>query len=223
MQAFTLPDVQSNTWCLNLQAPGEVLQGIEALKQRIYIALSTKQGTDPLRPFFGTNIPDYIDYPINIAGPRIKTEIIDALNNYVPEITVKKITYAYADNGIANTAGGSVNSGLIFSITLQLGKEVFGVNMNVSSGVITFDADSGGTNIVEADIPDNADAYGVSLSINGVAASPAPPASFASIDDVTDWLDTNWGAYATWGIGIYHIVGYMKTGTAIVDFKINKV
>jgi Bacteriophage baseplate protein W len=93
--AITLADITSADWSLALDAPaapgsglGEVVQGVADVNQCIQIILTTPQGSDPLRPTFGADLWQYIDYPINSAIPAIVREITQALLLWEPRIVV---------------------------------------------------------------------------------------------------------------------------------------
>jgi len=88
---FTLPDIASADWSLQLDlsgAPGsgigQVVQGTADVDQCIQIILTTPKGSDPLRPIFGADIWQYIDYPISAATPAIVREVTQAITLWEP-------------------------------------------------------------------------------------------------------------------------------------------
>ncbi len=71
-----------------------VVQGIDDIHLCIANILSTQKGTDILRPEFGCNHFDYIDYPEDIAIPNFVREITIALQRWEKRIVVEKIDVA---------------------------------------------------------------------------------------------------------------------------------
>ncbi|HAH9251979.1 TPA: baseplate protein, partial [Escherichia coli] len=49
-------------WQPALQAPGEIVRGLDDIRQSIQIILRTPRGSDPHRPEFGSNLHLYIDW-----------------------------------------------------------------------------------------------------------------------------------------------------------------
>ncbi|MCC7753101.1 baseplate protein, partial [Escherichia coli] len=43
-------------WQPTLQAPGEIVRGLDDIRQAIQIILRTPRGSDPHRPEFGSNL-----------------------------------------------------------------------------------------------------------------------------------------------------------------------
>jgi phage baseplate assembly protein W len=84
--------IRSSEWAMSLEGQGKIVQGLDAIKQRIFILLMTQKGTDPFRYRFGIDILKWVDKPVNKALPGLKAEILDALTEFMPEITVTKIT-----------------------------------------------------------------------------------------------------------------------------------
>jgi phage baseplate assembly protein W len=92
---FTLADISSADWSLALDGPGapgsgfgQVVQGTADVDQCIRIILTTPKGSDPLRPTFGADIWQYIDYPINAAIPAIVREVTQAITVWEPRVTL---------------------------------------------------------------------------------------------------------------------------------------
>jgi len=82
---------------LKLGAIGEVVEGIEDLRQRIKIVLETPKGFDPHRPEFGSDIWQWLDKPLNIAKPNVIAEAYEAIERWIPDfkpsqIVVKEVT-----------------------------------------------------------------------------------------------------------------------------------
>lgn len=84
-------NLTSSEWAISIEGQGKIVQGIAAIKQRMFIVLNTIKGTDPLRPGFAINLLDWVDKPVNVALPNLKVEIINALTEFMPEITIDTI------------------------------------------------------------------------------------------------------------------------------------
>ncbi len=61
-------------WQPALQAPGEIVRGLDDIRQAIQIILRTPRGSDPHRPEFGSNLHLYIDWPVDRAIPHVVRE-----------------------------------------------------------------------------------------------------------------------------------------------------
>lgn len=88
-----LKDIHTKHWQLGFTA--DVVTDIDDIKQCIDTILQTRKGSDPLRPHFGCSLMDYIDMPVNRAIPKMKKEILEALREFEPRITITKIEAAY--------------------------------------------------------------------------------------------------------------------------------
>jgi phage baseplate assembly protein W len=82
---------------LKLGAIGQVVEGIEDLKQRIRIVLETPKGFDPHRPEFGSNIWRWIDEPLTVAMPNVIAEAYSAIEKWIPDFKPTQITVVEAD------------------------------------------------------------------------------------------------------------------------------
>lgn len=91
---MNVTDATSTYWQPSLTAPGQLVQGVDDIKQCIDIILTTDRGSDPLRPLFGANIYRYIDAPVNVAGPNIVKEIVEAIRIWETRVTVEQIDYS---------------------------------------------------------------------------------------------------------------------------------
>ena len=65
-------------WQPALQAPGEIVRGLDDIRQAIQIILRTPRGSDPHRPEFGSNLHLYIDWPVDRAIPHVVRESVEA-------------------------------------------------------------------------------------------------------------------------------------------------
>ena len=78
-------------WQLKLNSIGEVAEGVDDINQCIAIILTTRKGSVPHRPTFGSDVYKYIDYPINEAKPNIIRETIDAISLWETRIEVNSV------------------------------------------------------------------------------------------------------------------------------------
>jgi phage baseplate assembly protein W len=85
-------DIKSTQWTFDINTPGGIVQGLDSIKQCVFLILTTSRGTDPLRPDFGCGAYDYLDYPATVAVPRMVKAIQDALIKYEPRIEDVKVT-----------------------------------------------------------------------------------------------------------------------------------
>ena len=83
---------------LKLGAIGQVVEGIEDLRQRIKIVLETPKGFDPHRPEFGSDIWRWVDRPFTEALPNVIAEAYEAIEKWVPDFKPTKIRVLEADS-----------------------------------------------------------------------------------------------------------------------------
>lgn len=79
-------------WQLKMNEIGSVAEGVDDINQCIAIILTTRKGSVPHRPAFGSDIYKYVDYPINEAIPNITREATDAINLWETRIKIKSLT-----------------------------------------------------------------------------------------------------------------------------------
>ncbi len=87
-----LSEITYVDWQYKLNKIGDVAEGVDDINQCISIILTTRKGSVPHRPTFGSNIYKYVDYPVNEAVPNITRETIDAIKQWETRITVNKVT-----------------------------------------------------------------------------------------------------------------------------------
>lgn len=199
----TLAGIENNTWGISKIGYGVIAEGITLIRQRIDIVLRTTKGSDPLRPFFGSNIFSFIDYPLKVAIPNIKAEIVTALQLWMPEIKVVSVTHTLASS-----------SNPVFEITYQvvdedlIDKLIFDLNQGTTAGTAT------GEIILQAFFPPNSTGYRYTIKLirNNLALTPIPDSSgFASIPEMFDWAKANWFFWGRWFLLSDRIVCYMSS------------
>lgn len=109
-------EITEADWSQQLNAPGEVVTGIDDINQCVLIILTTEPGTDPLRPDFGAGVMRWLDRPASEAVPRIKKDIYEALSIWETRIIVTKITHSISGEALTvvvdwMTAAGDQSQG----------------------------------------------------------------------------------------------------------------
>jgi phage baseplate assembly protein W len=176
----------NSVWAINASRPGAWCTDLDAIAQRIAITLNTIPGTVPLQPLYGCNILQWVDAPTTIAGPNIKNAILEALTLWVPDITVKKITYEQDATGY---------------IRYNIGYEVADAQLSIEAvykgGVFSFVALTPSL-ILVGKVPSGNVTYTPVLQLNSstIVCADGP---FDNVDDLYNWVATNWGNYGTWG------------------------
>ena len=79
-------------WQYKLNGIGSIAEGVEDINQCIAVILSTQKGSVPHRPTFGSDILNYVDYPVNIAKANIIRETIDAITLWEKRVKVDSVT-----------------------------------------------------------------------------------------------------------------------------------
>ncbi len=91
--ATTLQDIRATNWQLSRTQIGQVVSGIEDIRQCFGIILTTTKGSLPLNPLFGSDIWQFIDRPVTTAVADISAEILDAIGKWEPRVTIKNLSY----------------------------------------------------------------------------------------------------------------------------------
>lgn len=87
-----LNDITHVDWQYKLNDIGSVAEGVDDINQCIAVILTTRKGSVPHRPTFGSNIYKYLDYPIKEATPNITREATNALQQWETRIKIKSIS-----------------------------------------------------------------------------------------------------------------------------------
>lgn len=77
-------DITAVHWQPRLGADGDVVEGIDDIAQCIATILLTRKGSDPHRPEFGSDIWQYIDWPVDRAAPHLVREVTLAIERWEP-------------------------------------------------------------------------------------------------------------------------------------------
>lgn len=87
-----LEDITYVDWQPMLNQIGEAAEGIDDINQCIANIIKTRKGSVPHRPTFGSNVFQYVDYPISEAIPNIIREATDAITEWESRIEIQQIT-----------------------------------------------------------------------------------------------------------------------------------
>lgn len=100
-----LNEIRSTEWGLDINQLGQVVQGLDDIKQCIYIILNTVKGSDPLRPNFGCGIFEHLDKPTTQSIPDIKKTVAQAILEFEPRVENVKVTLTLnVENLIVSTS-----------------------------------------------------------------------------------------------------------------------
>ena len=129
--SITPADIQSADWSLMLDSSsqtqaaaaglGNVVQGVADVNQCIAIILGTPKGADPLRPTFGADLWQYIDYPIQAAIPAIAREITEAITLWEPRIRLLSVRTGLAANDVSANLNAHLQVTIVWQLKLKLG------------------------------------------------------------------------------------------------------
>lgn len=92
--AIDLRDIRALHWQPQLSADGEIVEGLSDVAQAITIILTTRKGSDPHRPEFGSDIWQYIDWPVSEARPHVVREVRDAIARWEPRARITAVSVA---------------------------------------------------------------------------------------------------------------------------------
>lgn len=201
-----LKEINSRDWQVSLAGSGIVAQGVDDVQQCIDVILRTQKGTDPLRPFFGSDIYNYVDTPADIAIPNIKRCIIEALELWEQRISIVSIThkqsefklqffitYKVVDDDLEQIIQLFIGGGSVLTTDVQRGLILEGI----------FPAGWPGKQLY------------LSFSLDGHSAAPTPPAlGFSSPANMLTWVNANWSNYGKWYLLPDRIVLFMNPGAA---------
>lgn len=122
--ATKIQDIKATNWQLSNQTIGQVVEGIDDIRQCIGIILTNTKGSDPMRPLFGSDIWRFIDSPVNTAIANISSEIIDCIGKWEPRIIIKELTYNIAGTKVDfELTGELLESGEITQILFFIDRQ----------------------------------------------------------------------------------------------------
>ncbi|MEI7475344.1 MAG: GPW/gp25 family protein [bacterium] len=106
----TINEIKSVDWQLKLNETASVVEGIDDIDQCILIILSTKKGSVPHRPEFGSYIWQYIDSPVNEAVPNIIREVIDSIALWEPRVEITSVTAEIINSQVKINIGRKIKN-----------------------------------------------------------------------------------------------------------------
>lgn len=192
--------IYSSTWALSLNR-GQIVQGVQAINQNIFIILSTTRGTNPLRPSFGSNIALYVDSPITTAVANIKYQIIESLTIWEPRIKIVIVQHKV-----------SVNQ-LQFFITYTLAQQQQTFQLNITNGV--FSSPQLPTDlVVQGIVPTAFTRLMLAFRLDGVLVTPlAPFNGFATVAEMLQFCRQAYGTIGAWFLDANKLFCRVRTGT----------
>ena len=85
-------EAQNTTnWQVYINDTSIIVRDIDDIAQSVYLILSTIQGTDPIRPNFGSLIYTYLDKPMIAVEPMIVWEVFDKVARFENRIRLTKV------------------------------------------------------------------------------------------------------------------------------------
>ena len=110
-------DIKSVYWSSEIFQHGDIVENLEDIHQSIYLILNTRKRTCPHRPGFGSNLRDYIGYPINDAIPYVIRETFDALEDNEPRINLLNVDVSIDQHVINLTITWTIKESEVKNIT----------------------------------------------------------------------------------------------------------
>lgn len=197
-----LDDIQYQSWGMSVLGSGVIAEGLASLRQCISIILRTSLGSDPMRPYFGSEIFKYADAPVTLAIPNVKACILTALAQWEKRIEVTNVAH--------NLLGlGHIEYGITYTI----------VDSDISDTIL-FDIFNGGVTdtasalTLQAFFPPGIDTKRnyISFSLNNADVLPTPPiVGFSNIGETLAWVTANWGSYGKWFALADRMVCYLNS------------
>jgi hypothetical protein len=88
MSTLDVTTISSADWSPQVGVLGQIVEGLDDIRQAIEILLKTPKGSDPHRPPFGADIWRYLDLPTNVSVPHIIREATLAIQQWEPRATL---------------------------------------------------------------------------------------------------------------------------------------
>ncbi|RAJ00479.1 gene 25-like lysozyme [Chitinophaga skermanii] len=191
---------------LSTKGPGTLVDGINTIRQCIYLILTTSKRSDPFRPQFGCDAKNYLDLPVVEAVPKMKNAILESLTIWENRISVQRITHVIRDF-----------SKLEFSITYCVNDLSI-----VDTIVFSLSGKNSLTYIIYSIIPENADRLTFELEIDGKITSPVPSASgFSSSTELFTYLKESFYYLGQWHLLSDRILLHISEYHADIRFSIS--
>lgn len=204
--------MNSNTWGLSLEGFGRINVGVDAIKQRIIIAVLTEMGSDPFRPTFGTNIYQMLDMPVNIALPVLRLEILRSVTRWVPEVEIISLAHDLIESHVSFNLTFTV-PGLEGTHTVAISPIREGVDEVVLKALLP-DSDAGNN-------------YILNFIHEGDVVNPiSPEYGFKSKNALFSFCQENYPSYGKWTRKGNSIAVHLKNGSverSSLSVKVEKI
>lgn len=108
-------------WSQKVGAIGQVVTDAEDIHQCLRIIMLTRKGQDIHRPAFASNLPDYIDFPIQSAKPHVIRETFLAIKAWEPRVLLDKVVVTQPEiSSLKVEAQWRLQDNLKFSSTTEV-------------------------------------------------------------------------------------------------------
>lgn len=109
-------------WQCRLGEIGALAAHEDDLFQSLHVIATTPLGSDPLRPLFGCDALNYLDWPLVRAAPHLVRELTLAWQRWEPRVRIDGIEFHYVGVGhvMARVAFHVVASGMALSTNLAM-------------------------------------------------------------------------------------------------------
>lgn len=96
-------EITAKDYSVAIAKAGEVVTGIEDIRQALWVILMTEKGSVPYEPFFGCDWFRRIDQPIKESVPQMIQDVRYAIARWEPRAIVQDIQadWSEAKNGVA--------------------------------------------------------------------------------------------------------------------------
>lgn len=84
-------------WSQKVGYIGEIVTDALDIDQCLRIIMLTRKGQDIHRPSFASNLPDYLDHPIQSAKPHVIRETFLAIKAWEPRVLLDRVVVSYPE------------------------------------------------------------------------------------------------------------------------------
>ena len=97
---MNINEINSSYWQPKYQSIGEIVVDIDDINQCISTILTTRKGSVPHNPEFGSDIWMWIDAPIDEARPNIIKEAIESIEEWEQRVEISRVTVDFNESNI---------------------------------------------------------------------------------------------------------------------------
>lgn len=90
-------EITATDYSVAVAESGEVVTGIEDIRQSLWCILMTEKGTAPYEPFFGCDWFKRIDQPVKESVPQMIQDVRYAIGRWEPRAIVRDILADYSE------------------------------------------------------------------------------------------------------------------------------